>query len=298
MSNDIANLNDNNVNSRDSITVELNDAAVTRSSAKKLKNSKLNLCISKLENTNVNHIEEKRNDQINELNETEINENEYNSKGSDEEEQDEYADNEEEDYVNSDETSKQFLINDYSTFQNEFEESFESNQNETLNKPIDENKNKRKRGHKQNSSSGRTINDNYSNYEMYRNSEIIQVNCNSFIGELHKSKFGSGGKGNCIKVMVDSKDDETNEISQIEKWMTPIEFEMYCGKSNCRDWKRTIKVGGQSLITLMENDILICHAVSCSCAACNKNESLIGPIRPFMRYRRRKKRRNTGSECI
>lgn len=65
--------------------------------------------------------------------------------------------------------------------------------------------------------------------------------------------------------------------------MTPIEFENYSGKGNCRDWKRTIKVGGQSLVVLMENNILVCHAVSCSCAACNKNESLVGPIRPFMR---------------
>lgn len=70
---------------------------------------------------------------------------------------------------------------------------------------------------------------------------------------------------------------------QEEKWMTPIEFESYCGKGNCRDWKRTIKCGGQSLGTLLDSKILVCHAVSCSCAACNKNETLVGPIRPFMR---------------
>lgn len=71
--------------------------------------------------------------------------------------------------------------------------------------------------------------------------------------------------------------------------MTPIEFETYCGKNNCRDWKRTIKVGGQCIITLLENNTLICHAVSCSCAVCNKNDTLQGPFRPFLRYRRRNK---------
>jgi len=115
------------------------------------------------------------------------------------------------------------------------------------------------------------------------------VNCNSFIGELYKSKFGSGGKGSCIRVLVEKSKTDPDEKNPQEKWMTPIEFESYCGKGNCRDWKRTIKVGGQSLVSLLEKNILVCHAVSCSCAACNKNESLVGPIRPFTRYRRRKK---------
>lgn len=42
-------------------------------------------------------------------------------------------------------------------------------------------------------------------------------------------------------------------------------------------------------MTLLENNTLICHAVSCSCAVCNKNDSLQGPFRPFLRYRRRNK---------
>lgn len=129
------------------------------------------------------------------------------------------------------------------------------------------------------------------NLEMYEKAESIQINCNGHIGELFKSKFGSGGKGTCIRVIknTNTKNDEKSLNKIDENWMTPIEFENYCGKGNCRDWKRTLKVGGQNLVTLMNNNILICHAVSCSCAACNKNESLIGPIRPFMRYRRRKK---------
>lgn len=42
-------------------------------------------------------------------------------------------------------------------------------------------------------------------------------------------------------------------------------------------------------MTLLENDILTCHAISCSCAACNQNNEVIGPIRPMIKYRRRKK---------
>ena len=71
--------------------------------------------------------------------------------------------------------------------------------------------------------------------------------------------------------------------------MTPIEFENYCGKGNCKDWKKTIKVGGQSILTLLESNVLLCHAVSCGCGICNENDSLVGPIVPFVRYRRRKK---------
>lgn len=115
--------------------------------------------------------------------------------------------------------------------------------------------------------------------------DVIQVNCNSIVAELHKKKFGSGGKGRCIKVLIDSVDGGEKS----EKWMTPIEFETYCGKGNCRDWKRTLKAGGQQILAILDAGILTCHAVSCSCAVCNQNESLVGPIKPFMRYRRRKK---------
>ena len=117
--------------------------------------------------------------------------------------------------------------------------------------------------------------------------DVIQVNCNSIVAELYKKKFGSGGKGRCIRVLVDSTENSDGE--KCEKWMTPIEFETYCGKGNCRDWKRTLKAGGQQILAVLDAGILTCHAVSCSCAVCNQNESLVGPIKPFMRYRRRKK---------
>ena len=105
--------------------------------------------------------------------------------------------------------------------------------------------------------------------------DILQVNCNSIVASLHKKKFGSGGKGRCINLD--------------NKWMTPIEFEQYCGKGNCRDWKRTIKCGGQQLLTLLDNNVLLCHAVSCSCSVCSNDSNVVGPIRPFLRYRRRKR---------
>ncbi len=105
--------------------------------------------------------------------------------------------------------------------------------------------------------------------------DVIPINCNSIVAELHKKKFGSGGKGKCIH--FDSK------------WMTPIEFEQFCGKGNCRDWKRTLKAGGQPLISLLDDQILMCHAVSCACAACSDDATVVGPIRPFTRYRRRKR---------
>jgi hypothetical protein len=83
--------------------------------------------------------------------------------------------------------------------------------------------------------------------------------------------------------------ENSNAENKEEEWLTPIEFENYCGKSNCRDWKKTIKVGGQPLLSLLESKILVCHAVSCSCGICNENEHVIGPIIPFIRHRRRKK---------
>lgn len=43
------------------------------------------------------------------------------------------------------------------------------------------------------------------------------------------------------------------------------------------------------MINLIENEILVCHAISCSCAVCNQNKNLVGPIRPMIKYRRRKK---------
>ena len=45
--------------------------------------------------------------------------------------------------------------------------------------------------------------------------------------ELHKGRFGSGGRGKCIKL--------NNE------WYTPSEFEAICGRASSKDWKRSIR---------------------------------------------------------
>ena len=115
------------------------------------------------------------------------------------------------------------------------------------------------------------------------NEDILQVNCNSIVGDLHKKKFGSGSKGKCIYV-----NSMNGDVDGDRKWLTPIEFEHHCGKANCKDWKRSIKCGGQPLIKLIDDNILTCHALSCSCAICSNDNTVIGPIRPFARTRRRK----------
>lgn len=105
---------------------------------------------------------------------------------------------------------------------------------------------------------------------------------------MYLKKFGSGKKGKCIQIFID-KTKESGGIEKEEKWLTPIEFEAYSGKANCRDWKRTIKAGGQQLMALFDSKILLCHAVSCSCGICTNDSSQCGPVRPFVKYRRRKK---------
>ena len=52
---------------------------------------------------------------------------------------------------------------------------------------------------------------NFSLNESVLYQDVLQVNCNSVLGELHKKKFGSGGKGQCIKVLVSVEDEEEEE---------------------------------------------------------------------------------------
>ena len=58
--------------------------------------------------------------------------------------------------------------------------------------------------------------------ESLRQIDPIQVSCNNVIGQLFKNKFGSGGKGKCIRVLTDANNQE--------KWLSPIEFESFSGK--------------------------------------------------------------------
>uniref|UniRef100_A0A914XJE6 SAND domain-containing protein n=1 Tax=Plectus sambesii TaxID=2011161 RepID=A0A914XJE6_9BILA len=96
------------------------------------------------------------------------------------------------------------------------------------------------------------------------NSGVLDVTCKNFHGQLHLDKFGSGNRGKCIYAY--------------NQWFTPSEFEAFCGRAQCKDWKRSVKFQERSLLQLIELDILKVHAVSCTCGACWNGESE-GPIR-------------------
>ncbi|XP_058121423.1 deformed epidermal autoregulatory factor 1 [Anopheles ziemanni] len=110
------------------------------------------------------------------------------------------------------------------------------------------------------------------------NVEVLQVRCKTTTGELYKSRLGSGGRGKCIK--------------HKDVWYTPSEFENICGRGSSKDWKRSIRYGGRSLQTLIDEGILTPHATSCTCSACCDDESgetATGPVRLFTPYKRRRR---------
>lgn len=83
---------------------------------------------------------------------------------------------------------------------------------------------------------------------------ILPIRCKNTSAELYKHKFGSGGRGRCIKY--------GNE------WFTPSEFEALCGRASSKDWKRSIRFGGRSIQALVDAGILTPHATGCTCGAC------------------------------
>ncbi|KAK6629461.1 hypothetical protein RUM43_003278 [Polyplax serrata] len=105
---------------------------------------------------------------------------------------------------------------------------------------------------------------------------VLSVRCKNTNAELHKKKFGSGGRGRCIKL-------DNN-------WYTPNEFEAFCGRASSKDWKRSIRFGGRSLQALIDNGLLVPHAIACTCAACCDDDSATGPVRLFTPYKRRRKK--------
>ncbi|XP_048578402.1 deformed epidermal autoregulatory factor 1 homolog [Nematostella vectensis] len=107
------------------------------------------------------------------------------------------------------------------------------------------------------------------------NAEVLSVRCRNETAELHKSKLGSGGRGKCIKYN--------------DEWMTPSEFEARCGRASSKDWKRSIRYSGRTLQTLIEEGVLTPHATSCTCASCCNDDTLAGPVRLFVPYKRRKR---------
>ncbi|XP_077290226.1 deformed epidermal autoregulatory factor 1-like [Arctopsyche grandis] len=104
---------------------------------------------------------------------------------------------------------------------------------------------------------------------------VLPVRCKKTSAELHKSRLGSGGRGRCIKMGP--------------HWYTPSEFEAACGRANSKDWKRSIRFGGRSIQTLIDDGILTPHATSCSCSACCDDDAATGPVRLFVPYKRNRK---------
>lgn len=76
------------------------------------------------------------------------------------------------------------------------------------------------------------------------NLPVLPVRCKNTSAELHKARFGSGGRGRCIKLG--------------NTWYTPSEFEALCGRASSKDWKRSIRFGGRSLQTLIDEG-QFCH---------------------------------------
>jgi hypothetical protein len=60
-----------------------------------------------------------------------------------------------------------------------------------------------------------------------------------------------------------------------ESWYTPSEFEALCGRASSKDWKRSIRFGGRSLQTLIDEGILTPHATSCTCSACCDDDTAV-----------------------
>ncbi|KAH3729480.1 deformed epidermal autoregulatory factor 1 homolog [Dreissena polymorpha] len=123
------------------------------------------------------------------------------------------------------------------------------------------------------------------NWDESVDDDILPVRCKNTSGELHKAKFGSGGRGKCIR--------------HHDIWYTPNEFENFAGRASSKDWKRSIRYGGRTLQCLLEDGILQAHATSCTCAACCDDETVVGgswagPVRLFVPYKRKKKDSEAG----
>lgn len=91
------------------------------------------------------------------------------------------------------------------------------------------------------------------------NMPVLPIRCKNTPAELHKQRFGSGGRGRCIKYGME--------------WYTPSEFEALCGRASSKDWKRSIRFGGRSIQALIDEGILTPHATSCTCGACCDDQS-------------------------
>lgn len=62
-------------------------------------------------------------------------------------------------------------------------------------------------------------------------------------------------------------------------WMTPSQFEKASGLQACRDWRRSIKYGGQPILALMNGGHLKQHASSCTCGICCEDATIVSQIK-------------------
>ncbi|GBP47010.1 Deformed epidermal autoregulatory factor 1 [Eumeta japonica] len=122
-------------------------------------------------------------------------------------------------------------------------------------------------------SATRTVNS--LSWEETANMPVLPIRCKNIAAELYKDRFGSGGRGRCIKYGM--------------QWFTPSEFEAHCGRASSKDWKRSIRFGGRSIQALIDEGILTPHAISCTCGACCDDQSAIGPVRLFTPYKRKRR---------
>ncbi|XP_068949918.1 nuclear body protein SP140-like protein [Petaurus breviceps papuanus] len=82
----------------------------------------------------------------------------------------------------------------------------------------------------------------------------ISVTCRMGSGHLYKNRFASVYKGKCILTE--------------RGWYTPLEFLAIDPEFDITNWTHSIRSGGLTLQTLIENDILKLHPDSCSCDLC------------------------------
>ena len=80
---------------------------------------------------------------------------------------------------------------------------------------------------------------------------VLPIRCRTTNAELHKNLLGSGTCGRCI--------------CHQGRWYTPRNFEIFCGRSSSKEWKRSIFCGSKKLQDLIEKGVLTPHKLTCRC---------------------------------
>lgn len=103
----------------------------------------------------------------------------------------------------------------------------------------------------------------------------LPITCRKNHAFLYKDKLGSGRRGRCIKFG--------------DEWYTPSEFEISSGLEMSKDWKRSLRYGGRSLLNLINRGFLRPHAATCTCAICSEDSTVTGPVLYYTPKIRRKR---------